>query len=242
MKWRNAWGGLILSVGVVLGGSAQAQIVTFDPTAQAQRITQLSNMVDQIEKLREQYQLQKQQFENLSGATTIGDLLPDEFDDLIDQLPEEWQGVYADLAAHRGDTIGEAALGIYADSMSQIGQDKISAAEGYMRDREQQKFAVDKAMGEQSYNAQLQRIDDLKTFVRKLNQSATAKQVMDLQTRVAVTQATIMAERNKQAAAAILQQAENQQIRAQAREVQRRRLFGGDGDDNSVGDITKYYD
>lgn len=227
--------GVLLSPVVSAGG-----IPVFDGIGQTQRILQIQHAVEQVAELQNQLQVARQQYDNMSGITGLGDLLPEELDALASTLPPEWQTVYQDMKA--GDELSGDARHIWQDDRDAVSSRSVDEANEYVRQQRDQQYAIDESMAAGGYDAQLQRVEDLKTAVRALNQSSTAKEVMDLQTRTQITMASIELERNKYMLADMLSRAHERRLQMQAREVHRRRFHGDrESSDNSIGDIRPHF-
>lgn len=226
---------------------AFAQIAVLDPVGQVQGMTQIQHAVEQITELKnqlevakQQYDMAQQQYSNLSGVTDIANLLPNELDQLASTLPDEWQDIYQDLKG--SDGLSGGARNIFDDDQEEMSSRSLSEAEDMVRNQQSQQYAVDESLASEGYEAQLQRVEDLKTAVQELNTASTAKEVMDLEARMAMTQASIMVERNRYMLAEMLTRAQQERARVQAKEVHSRRFYGTSGTDNSIPDITRLYD
>lgn len=222
----------VLLVAGIIPAFASAQIATIDAIGQSQRIKQIENAVEQVQQLKDQLKNSELQLSNISGISGMGDLLPHELDQLAQTLPPEWQDVYYDLK--QGGQLGGQAGQILQRDQDAIASRGVNEAEVYVRQQQDEQYAVDEALAEEGYDSQLQRIEDMKMAVRELNNSSTAKEVMDLNTRISVTQATIAIERNKYMLADMLSRANQRRLEVQAHEVQQRRLYGDGSGDNST--------
>lgn len=218
---------------------AFGQIATIDAIGQSQRVQQIEQALRQVEQLEQQVATARQQLTNVSGITGLADLLPHELDQLAQTLPDEWEEVYFQLM--QGEQLSGQPGHIFTRDQQAISSRDVTEAGEYVRQQQDQQYAVDEAMASQGYDAQLQRIEDLKTAVRALNNSSTAKEVMDLNTRLQVTQATIEVERNKYMLADMLSRANQRRLQMQEQEVQSRRLYGDSNDDNSLSAFPSMY-
>lgn len=224
--------GLALVLSGMMPSLAFAQIAVLDAIGQTQRMQQINEAVQQVDQLKQQVENGELQLDNISGISGLANLLPHELDQLAQTLPSEWEDVYFELMQDR-ELSGQAGHIFQRDQDAIASRDNREAGE-YVQQQRNQQYAVDEAMATEGYDGQLQRIEDLKTAVRALNNSSTAKEVMDLNTRMQVTQATIEVERNKYMLADMLSRANQRRLEVQERQVQRRQLYGDGSDDNST--------
>ena len=175
------------SVAVVADGPARLnQIQTM-----AQWAKQYANMIQQIEHLRNQYNA-------ITGIRNLGQILNDP--NLRNYLPDEWAGVYSQVA-------NGSLVGLSGSARA------IAMAEGFgsatgARKRQQDVMAANKAMTMAAYDASLKRVQNINALMVEANAQNDMKGAADLSNRMAAENAMIQNEQTRLNLLAQLQAAE----------------------------------
>ena len=145
-------------------------IPTFDGAAAANAIQSLLQMKEQIDNQLSQLAELKSQVQAISGARNLGSVAVD----LVkDQIPTEWQSVYASVSNTRTD------------------YKSLFQGNNYSAETSLKMLATNKDFSEKAFNelkSQLKTIEELRNAV---NTTTDIKSSTDLQNRIAVEQAKI---------------------------------------------------
>lgn len=162
---------VFLSIGLMAGAvpSATASgIPVFDGAAVAQAIQQGIQMAEQIQNQIKQIKELESQVKAITGTRNLGDIAKNA---ALDQVPDEWKGIYNDIKGL--DTKTMTGKGQYA---------KGNATEALINSYKQAAKAV------VDTEARVKAINELG---RQINLSQDAKAAADLQNRIAIEQSHI---------------------------------------------------
>ena len=96
-KFRQSAAAAVLSAVLALGTTVPAVaggILTYDGAAVAQAIKQGIQMKQQIDNQLDQIKQLKEQVKALTGSRNLGQIAKN---DLLNQVPDEWKGIYRDI-------------------------------------------------------------------------------------------------------------------------------------------------
>lgn len=162
---------VLVSIGMMTGSVAPVSasgIPVVDGAAIAQAIQQGIQLAQQIQNQIKQLQELKNQVKALTGTRNLGDFAKNA---ALDQIPDEWKGIYNDIKN--------------LDTATLTGKDQYSqnnAAEALINSYKQAAKAI------MDTDACVKVINQL---AQKANQTQDAKAAADLQNRIAVEQARI---------------------------------------------------
>lgn len=208
MKPRLVAAAAALALGLV-GTTAQAAMIVYDPTSYAKLIEQARTALDQLNQLKAQVQQGQQLFTSLNQASGVSQIASSlNISALRQILPD----VSALAAAAKGDLTGLGAIGTRADAIrsanrlytpqagDQIGADLDAAG---------MRAARDQALGEAVSTAGAQRLAGLQTLQDAIDTAPNARAVLDLQARAATEQAMIANDQMRLQGLAMTQAAED---------------------------------
>lgn len=207
MKTRLVAAVAALALGLV-GTSAHAAMVVYDPTSYAKMIEQAKTALDQLSELKAQVEQGKALFESLNEASGVGEIasalgLPS----VREVLPE---GAALERAA-KGDLGALGAIGNRTRAIrdaNRLYTPSPDNAFGADMEAAGLRAARDLALGEAVSDAGAQRLAGLKTLQQAIDAAPTARAVLDLQARAATEQAMIANDQMRLQGLAIAQDAE----------------------------------
>lgn len=225
---------IVCALVAACAGTAQAQIVTTDPTQLAQ---DAANFLKQIQNMKDQLAEAKRQYDAISG--TIGEyknMLPTSLAQLRNNLPQNWSQVYSD-AMNSNSSITGTASSILSQFDGQIrGMGRLEAVQ-FISQKLREKGAYDRAMTEQAYNNQMRELNDMQALTNQIGNAGTQKQILDLQARIQTAQGAIHGEQAKLALMAMGQRSQQQLLEKQQSLARKRYLVGEDNEPNSAPDL-----
>lgn len=183
-------------------------IPVFDAAGLAQAlqtVQQLKQQIDQLKSLQSQFE----------GVRNMGSLL--NIPELRNQLPTEWQNVYDDVKHGNIDGLSGAFDKLNNDEAVTGTKSEIDA----LKKRRWDQALADKAMGENAYNAALQRLSNIEALGAKINTTQDAKASMDLISRVSQEQALVQNESARMQLMGQLQLAEDRMLAQKEEKIQK---------------------
>ena len=205
---------------------ANAQMMVFDQDAFLRMADQLRTAADQLNELKTQVAQGKQlydDFNKLTNVNSLGDVLNNPA--LRRYLPAEVQDTSRLLSGTLTDlgSIGSRATSIRdANRLFTPVTTGLSTVEQYYQDslmKSGDRAARDIALGESAYRTATQRQAGLDELRLALNNAKTAKEVMDLQARIAAEQALINNDQMQLQGLAMMQDAERRLAEQRDREA-----------------------
>lgn len=207
---------VLLAVLSIPGGAISGGLPVFDGTAAANFVQQFVRMKEQLDTARSQLTEAERMYASVTGNRGLGNLLRDS--NLRQYLPEDAARIY--------DSIKN---GNYPDITSSIDQilrsEQITGstedAKQAILEREKRTAAVNKAMGIRAFEGARRRLDNIERLMDEISQTQDQKAIDELQARIAGEQAAIQNEMNKLVMLSQLQNAEQQLIKQQRKEISR---------------------
>jgi len=191
---KKALVGALLSL--LFNSAANAQIPVIDSASIAKQIETIAKWKLQYDQMVTQINQMKQQYDALTGARGLGDILNNPA--LREYLPEDWQGVYD--AVKNGGYAGLTgqAQSIYEenrifDGCAHLG---ISAARTAC-EAQAVKPSQDKASALAAYDKTKERLKQIDQLMQRINTTQDPKSIAELQGRIAAEQAMIQNEQTK---------------------------------------------
>ena len=195
---RHLVTGAVMSIAAVISGNASAQgIPVIDVSAIAQAIQQLQQMQSQLDQL-------KQTHASFNKITSMGDIAS------ILNNPGVRRALLSNFGAAQTALLGQGADafkstdGIYVNPAS----DYYTAQVNRQRDR----LAGQKSVGQQMYDAATTRIDGIDTLRRQIGAAEDPKTIADLQARIGTEIAAANTDILRMQALAMVVRAEEQQV------------------------------
>jgi len=197
-----------LTLGMV-GSSAHAAMLVYDPTSYAKLIEQAKTALGQLEQLKAQVQQGQALFDSLNEASNVGDIARILSNPAVREvLPEA--GAFAAAAEGELGTLGE--LGRRAEAIRSANRLYTSTSSdtlGGELEAAGDRAARDLALGEAVVNAGAQRLAGLQTLQAAIDSAPNARAVLDLQARAATEQAMIANDQMRLQGLAMTQAAED---------------------------------
>jgi type IV secretion system protein VirB5 len=213
---------LVVAGGLVSPAFAQIPVtVTSDVPGLQFHLEDITKYVSMIEQMKSQVQQLQQTYNSLTGSSGIGSLFQDT--NLKNMLPSDWQNVYSSVANGGYAGISGSVSSILSQENSISGLSADQAQQSIMQ-RQAQKAAYDKAMGEQAYSGAIQRLNNIEGLLNSIDNETDPKQIMDLQARIQGEQAAIQNEQTKLQLMAMLQHSEQGLIDQQKTALEQRIL------------------
>jgi len=195
---KKALVGALLSL--LLVSAANAQIPVTDGKSIANQIQQQIETIAkwklQYDQMVTQINQMKQQYDALTGARGLGDILNNPA--LREYLPEDWQGVYD--AVKNGGYAGLTgqAQSIYNENKIYDGCAHLGISEARTACEAQAvKPSQDKASALAAYDKTKDRLQQIDQLMQRINTTQDPKSIAELQGRIAAEQAMIQNEQTK---------------------------------------------
>jgi type IV secretion system protein VirB5 len=220
--------------GLVSPAFAQIPVtVTSDVPGTTFHIENIAKYVAMIEQMKSQVAQLQQTYKSMTGSSGIGQLFQDP--QLAKMLPSDWQNVYNSVKNGGYSGISGSVSSILSGEDQAVNGQSVAQAEQALVQRQHEKAAYDKAMGEQAYQGTIQRLNDIQGLVSKIDTSTDPKEIMDLQARIQGEQAAIQNEQTKLQLMAMLQRSESGVIDAQKTALEQRILSTNASQIPSIG-------
>lgn len=147
-------------------------IQVVDGAAAAQRaanfIKEMTEMANQLSTMKSQLEQQRQQFKALTGSRNLGNIFKQAS---LDQIPDEWKGIYRDIKDKNYKSLTDSKL--------------------YQRDGGMEALAKQYSNARKALDDVESRITALNGLMNQINQTQDMKAAADLQNRIAVEQGKI---------------------------------------------------
>lgn len=222
-------GAIFMTIG--LAQHANAAVIVEDPTSIAKEAQQLTEMVNQLEQLKQQLATQKSMYESLAHATNLGDLLNSSTGSLMNNLPDDWQKVYSD-AMNSSSSITGSVDSMMGQFNGQIDDMEPADAIKFINQKLNEKGAYDRVMAEKSYDNEMQELNDMQDLTEQINSTTDVKAIADLQARIQTAQGAIQGEQAKLQLMNMLQDSQDKLLKAQKDRAVHNFVFGT-GDDTT---------
>jgi len=166
--------------------------------------------VDQIKKMKEQYDQLKGTYDSMNGLRNVGDLLNNQL--LTQYIPKDYQGALGALRSGSSggfDGISGSLMDIIRAHQARTCADtstNIVARKSCEQDW--QTLALQKNIGDMGYKQAATNIDNLQTFVNSIKTSTDPKSLQDLQARIGVEQVRMANEAIKLQTIAMMDEAD----------------------------------
>lgn len=182
----------VLTVGILISHPAGAMIV-YDPTNNAQLVSQLNQMVKQYQQQLQQLQQAVQQTSAMTGTRNMGSLINSPADaQLRRYLPSDWQSTLGMGSASGLTGSASQTQSLYNGYNSTYAP--VSGASAITRDpngpmaqaidRKTQTTYASMAASEQSFNNTTPRTSNYESLLQQLNTTTDLKSSVDLQSRI----------------------------------------------------------
>lgn len=221
---------IALALTLSWGGAAHAGIPVIDVAAIAQQVQQViawgkqyTQMVDQINNLRNQYAQLQTTYNSLTGDRGLATLLnagadqaarrylpeqADELEKLASGLVSGYGPLQSTIASLRSkvSSLPPGTFGSGTDALKTLSA-KLDS------------IATQQAMGKAAYSAAAQRTRDIENLIATSAVATDPKAIAEMQTRITAQQALLQNESAKLQAMAYMQNAEEQQAKQRAAEL-----------------------
>ena len=170
-KFRQSAAAAVLSAVLALGTTVPAVaggIPTYDGAAVAQAIKQGVQMKQQIDNQLDQIKQLKEQVKALTGSRNLGQIAKN---DLLNQVPDEWKGIYRDIKDKNYKSLTDKSA--------------------YKTDGHRQSLVDTYNHAYEAIVNTQTRVKELNDLMRQINLTQDAKAAADLQNRIAITQGQI---------------------------------------------------
>lgn len=198
--------------------SAKAQIPTTDAIAAAQRLTAITNAINQLTQM-------KAQVAALTGNSGIGMTL--NAAGLHNYLPDQWESIYSKVQSGQLNGLSSATTQI-------LQQEGLTNAATTGQQRINNTLAANKAMAQSAYDNSIARLQNIQSLMQQSNLTQDASQKADLNNRLQAELAMVQNEQTRLGLATQLQQAETQLAQQQAHNTNRNALLGLDANGNPL--------
>jgi len=232
---------LALAVSAALVGlplTSNAQFIVNDPVNLAQNMAQVQQMIQQLANLKEQLSTQQGMYGAMTGSSGMGGMLPDSTSTYQQNLPEDWNKVYADAMNSNSSVTGDAQSMLSQYDSEIEGMDRIEAMD-YVNQRLREKGAYDRVVAQKAYNNQMRELEDIQALTDRIDSTTSQKEISDLQARISTAQGAIQGEQTKIQLMAVLQESQNKLLEQQQKKAVDRWLLGEPGN-NTSPDITNF--
>lgn len=181
-----------IPVSVVLDATAQInQVQNF-----AQMLKEYATMLEQLQQMRNQFSQMEKEFSSITGSRNLGDILNDP--QFKQYLPDNWQDVYQGVRNNGYDGLSNSAKALRDTS-------KVFDACEYITDPTEKRIcnaqavkpAQDQAFANDAYKKSQDRVGQIESLMRKINQTNDPKAIAELTARIQAEQAMIQNEQTK---------------------------------------------
>lgn len=181
-----------IPVSIVLDAPAQInQIQNY-----AQMLKEYATMLEQLQQMRNQFSQMEKEFSSITGSRNLGDILNDP--QFKQYLPDNWQDVYQGVRNNGYDGLSNSAKALRDTS-------KVFDACEYITDPTEKRIcnaqavkpAQDQAFANDAYKKSQDRVGQIESLMRKINQTNDPKAIAELTARIQAEQAMIQNEQTK---------------------------------------------
>lgn len=221
---------LLAAVGLTVAvGSANAGIPVIDVANLANSLQQViawgeqyTQMVDQINTMRQQYAQLQNTYNSMTGNRGLGTLL----NGAVDQAARRYLPADATQITQLGSGVAgfgslQATINRYKTSVTTISPTTFTAGSPAANTLSAlvDSLATRQAVGEAAYTSQAQRTADLENMISTIGSADDPKAIAEINARITAQQALVANESTRLQALAYLQELERQKNEQRAREV-----------------------
>lgn len=207
--------------------NVQAQIQQSQMIQQLQHhLTEIGHMVEQVAQLKAQYDQMVALYESLKSGRFLDAILNNPI--LRENLPPEYHQLYdvvndgANIVQSARDILGDAEQIIESESFDGT----IYELESFVRKRQQQLGAVQKATAERGHSGITMRLEQINELARELSRVSNPGEIAYMQAQIQTAQAQIQNEHNRLLLIRMSQQSEELLLQEQRQELYRRHIQG----------------
>lgn len=188
---------LVLAIGLASSVGAQANIPVIDGAGLIQAVQQVTHMLDQIQKMQQQLETARQQFDSMNGIRGMADLINDPT--ARRYLPPSAAAMYQlyDGAAGGQYSGLSGSIAALKQANAVIDTAGLSQSTATMVDQNRNHVAAMQATAEAAFNAADQRFNTYQSLIQQLQHSPDPKSVMELQARIQAEQVMMQNEQTK---------------------------------------------
>lgn len=200
---------IVACIALLSTHSFAAGIPVFDAANVMQAITS-------VQQLKAQLEQQKQIYQAMNGSRGLGKLLNDP--SLRNYLPADWQSVYDNLS--KGGLSGiTGSAAVILKSTQHFDCTKLKEQNSRLQcEKRAGKIAQDKAFGLAAYEQSARRVEQIEALMGKINETADAKAIAELNARLQAENALIQNEQIKLQLFQYLSQVQDNAIEQEKRE------------------------
>lgn len=199
-----------------MSNNAVATMAVIDSANLANSAKQVAAWSRQLAEMKQQLEQARAQYMAITGNRNLGDILYNP--NLQNYLPPEYQNIY-DAASYSDYGISGTIADI-ENAENLIGS--IAEIQSSIEGRSRRKSMTDKAVGLKGYEMTKQRLNQIESLMKQINNTQDLKAIGELQARIAIEQATIQNEITKLQMISQLQQAESKLIEQQKHDMHQR--------------------
>lgn len=211
--------------------ASHAQVVVTNPTGLAQWATEVTTLTNQLTMLKNTYA-------SLTGSTGLGSLLSSDVSSIKTNLPSSVSSIYSDALNSGSSSYSSRASSILSTVIAKVDGMGRTDAMTYANSVSELKGATDRAVIETSYNNEMAELNNIQTLTNQIDSSTSAKDIADLQARIATARGAIAAESTKIAQLQAMMTAQDKILAEQKTEAVRRYAIGNASDDNTAPTVT----
>ena len=193
-----AFSGVALSIAMSATNTYAQGIPVISVAELAQDVVMAGQLEQQVQTMEQQYTTMTTQLNALTGNRGLGQILDNP--SMHSYLPDQWQSIYGQVKGGQLSGISSAA--------SQIESDEGMTATTPGQQRYNDTLAANKAMSMQAYQANLSRLQNIKSLMQQSDVTQDPAAKADLQNRLQSENAMIQNEQTRLNLMGQLQQAE----------------------------------
>ena len=203
-----AFSGVALSIAMSATNTYAQGIPVISVAELAQDVVMAGQLEQQVQTMEQQYTTMTTQLNALTGNRGLGQILDNP--SMHSYLPDQWQSIYGQVKGGQLSGISSAA--------SQIESDEGMTATTPGQQRYNDTLAANKAMSMQAYQANLSRLQNIKSLMQQSDATQDPAAKADLQNRLQSENAMIQNEQTRLNLMGQLQQAEEKLAAQQAQQ------------------------
>ncbi|MCP1121462.1 type IV secretion system protein [Robbsia andropogonis] len=207
----------------ILGAAALMTLTCTLPMAHAQGVPVLdiqaiAQAIATVKQLQQEYVLLTNQYQSMTGNRGFGEIYNDA--SLRNYLPDQWQSVYDQVKSGKLNGIS----GLASSIETQEGMTAYTPGQQRLNDT----LAANKAMTMRSYQASIDRLNNIQQLMQQTNMTQDPAAKADLQNRWSAEVSSINAEKTRLDLMVRLQDAEKELAQQEAHQDMQQRLDGDD--------------
>ncbi|KKB61053.1 haloacid dehalogenase [Robbsia andropogonis] len=207
----------------ILGAAALMALTCTLPMAHAQGVPVLdiqaiAQAIATVKQLQQEYGLLTNQYQSMTGNRGLGEIYNDA--SLRNYLPDQWQSVYDQVKSGQLNGIS----GLASSIETQEGMTAYTPGQQRLNDT----LAANKAMTMRSYQASIDRLNNIQQLMQQTNMTQDPAAKADLQNRWSAEVSSINAEKTRLDLMVRLQDAEKELAQQEAHQDMQQRLNGDD--------------